>query len=119
MTSPPQPAQPPGTVTAAYPHEALELAAAEVGRQLHGGAADPDDIKFASDILAAAAPVIRAAERERWARKLREMAAAVLPEITTVESLKALAKADPNSPLQAQGRLLLQLADLLNGATDE
>lgn len=39
----------------AYSQEALKAAAAELGRQIHGGPADPDDIKFASDILNAAA----------------------------------------------------------------
>jgi len=56
-----------------------------------------------------------AAERDRWAGKLREMACAVLPQVTIPGGLDALAKADPNSPAQIQGRLLLDIADLLDG----
>ena len=37
-----------------YPQEWLDAAAAEIGRQEHGGPADPDDIELASDVLSAA-----------------------------------------------------------------
>jgi hypothetical protein len=37
-----------------YSQQALDAAAAELGRQLHGGPADPHDIKLASDVLSAA-----------------------------------------------------------------
>jgi hypothetical protein len=37
-----------------YSQEALDAAAAEVSRQQHGGPPDPDDIRFASDVLGAA-----------------------------------------------------------------
>lgn len=47
------------------PQEALDAAAAEIGRQMHGGPADPDDIKFASEVLAEAAPAIAAAVQAR------------------------------------------------------
>jgi hypothetical protein len=58
-----------------------------------------------------------AAERRNWAGKLREMATAILPEVRFDDhgrSLQALASTDPNSPMQAQGRLLLDLAALLD-----
>ncbi len=40
--------------TEPYPQEWLDRAAAELARQLHGGPADADDIKLASEVLAAA-----------------------------------------------------------------
>ena len=42
--------------------ESLDAAAAEVGRQLHGGPADPDDIRLASDVLLAVASARPAGE---------------------------------------------------------
>jgi hypothetical protein len=72
-------------------------------------------LRQAADVIAEQAT---AAERERWARKMREMAAAILPEIRFDDdgrSLAAVINADFNSPAQVQGRLLLQLADLLDG----
>ena len=37
-----------------YSQESLDAAAAEIARQMHGGPADPDDIKLASEVLTAA-----------------------------------------------------------------
>ena len=37
-----------------YTQETLDAAAAEIARQMHGGPADPDDIKLASEVLTAA-----------------------------------------------------------------
>jgi hypothetical protein len=50
-----------------YSREALDAAAAEIARQQHGGPADPDDIKFASEVLTEAftADAIREALRDR------------------------------------------------------
>jgi hypothetical protein len=56
-----------------------------------------------------------AAERERWSARFRDLAATYLPNIMTAEGAQALAKTDPNSPSQVRGRLLLDLADLLDG----
>lgn len=47
---------------APYPQEALDAAAAELARQQHGGPADPDDIRLASDMLGAAFAAIRKQE---------------------------------------------------------
>jgi hypothetical protein len=48
--------EPPGTGQGSadgplYSREMLDAAAAEIARQMHGGPADPDDLKFASEIL--------------------------------------------------------------------
>ena len=48
------------TPRAPYPQEALDAAAAELARQHHGGAADPDDTELAADVLGEAMPFIRA-----------------------------------------------------------
>lgn len=48
---------------ALYPQEALDAAAAELARRTHGGAADPEDILLASNMLSAAFTAIRAAGR--------------------------------------------------------
>ena len=43
----------PMTIEEPYPQEWLDRAAAELARQHHGGPADPDDIKLASEVLGA------------------------------------------------------------------
>jgi hypothetical protein len=58
-------------------------------------------------------------ERQRWATRFREMAAAVLPQVGPGPggiSVTELAKRNPDEPGQVQGRLLLNLADMLDPA---
>lgn len=93
----------------------IPQAAIDAGTQaLTGYSSYPED--YARRVLEAAAPHIAAAERQRWAARFREMAAAVLPHAGPGGmSLAELSARSPHSPDQIRGRLLLNLADLLEG----
>jgi hypothetical protein len=101
------------------PHEVFQMCLARLREEAHAAYRNPDGSYHSSppSEREAIRDQATAAERERWSARFRDLAATYLPNIMTAEGAQALARTDPNSPSQVRGRLLLDLADVLDGGT--